>query len=126
NTRQSEITSEDEQAKYFQHVDEAFAGHPVVIRTYDLGGDKFPAPFRGPPEANPFLGWRAIRVCLDEPEMFRTQIRAVLRAAVTANLHLMIPLVTRLDEVERTREMMHEEAARLERQGVPAAKTVPL
>jgi len=125
-TGHSELPSEDEQAKYFQHVGEAFAGHPVVIRTYDLGGDKFPAPFRGPPEANPFLGWRAIRVCLDEPELFRTQIRAVLRAAVTANLHLMIPLVTRLDEVERTREMMHEEAARLEKAGIAAAKSVPL
>ncbi len=125
-TGHSELPSEDEQAKYFQHVGEAFAGHPVVIRTYDLGGDKFPAPFRGSPEANPFLGWRAIRVCLDEPEMFRTQIRAVLRAAVTANLHLMIPLVTRLDEVERTREMMHEEAARLEKEGIAAAKSVPL
>jgi len=125
-TGHSDLPSEDEQAKYFRHVGEAFAGHPVVIRTYDLGGDKFPAPFRTPPEANPFLGWRAIRVCLDEPEMFRTQIRAVLRAAVTANLHLMIPLVTRLDEVERTREMMHEEAVRLEKAGVAAAKTVPL
>ncbi len=125
-TGHSELPSEDEQAKYFQHVGEAFAGYPVVIRTYDLGGDKFPAPFRGSPEANPFLGWRAIRVCLDEPEMFRTQIRAVLRAAVTANLHLMIPLVTRLDEVERTREMMHEEAARLENAGIAAAKSVPL
>jgi len=125
-TGHSELPSEDEQAKYFQHVGEAFAGHPVVIRTYDLGGDKFPAPFRGSPEANPFLGWRAIRVCLDEPEMFRTQIRAVLRAAVTANLHLMIPLVTRLDEVERTREMMQEEAARLEQEGIAAAKSVPL
>ena len=125
-TGHHELPTEDEQAKYFRHVGEAFAGHPVVVRTYDLGGDKFPAPFRGPPEANPFLGWRAIRVCLDEPEMFRTQIRAVLRAAVTAKLHLMIPLVTRLDEVERSREMMHEEAARLEKAGIPAAKTVPL
>ncbi|OLC85745.1 MAG: hypothetical protein AUI86_11170, partial [Gemmatimonadetes bacterium 13_1_40CM_3_66_12] len=116
-TGHSELPDEEAQTNYFRHVGEAFPGQPVVIRTYDLGGDKFPAPFRGPPEANPFLGWRAIRVCLDEPEMFRTQIRAVLRAAVTANLHLMIPLVTRLDEVERTREMMHEEAARLERQG---------
>jgi len=123
-TGHSELPGEEAQASYFRHVGEAFPGQPVVIRTYDLGGDKFPAPFRGPPEANPFLGWRAIRVCLDEPAMFRTQIRAVLRAAVTANLHLMIPLVTRLDEVER--EMMHEEATRLEKEGVPAAKTVPL
>ncbi len=125
-TGHSELPSEDEQAKYFAHVGEAFAGHPVVIRTYDLGGDKFPAPFRTSPEANPFLGWRAIRVCLDEPEMFRTQIRAVLRAAVTANLHMMIPLVTRLDEVERTRELMQEEAVRLEKAGIAAAKSVPL
>ena len=125
-TGHSELPSEDAQAEYFRLVGEAFAGHPVVIRTYDLGGDKFPAPFRTPPEANPFLGWRAIRVCLDEPEMFRTQIRAVLRAAVTANLHMMIPLVTRLDEVERTRELMQEESVRLEKQGVAAAKSVPL
>src|SRR5437016_7950021 len=125
-TGHSGLPSEDEQTEYFRRVGEAFADHPVVIRTFDLGGDKFPAPFRGPPEANPFLGWRAIRVCLDEPAMFRTQIRAVLRAAVTANLHLMIPLVTRLDEVERTREMLREEADRLEQAGVAAAKTVPL
>jgi phosphotransferase system enzyme I (PtsI) len=125
-TGHSTLPSEDEQAEYYRLVGEAFAGHPVVIRTYDLGGDKFPAPFRTPPEANPFLGWRAIRVCLDEPAMFRTQIRAILRAAATASLHLMIPLVTRLDEVERTRELMNEEAARLEKQGVAAAKTVPL
>jgi len=125
-TGHSELPDEEAQTNYFRHVGEAFPGQPVVIRTYDLGGDKFPAPFRGSPEANPFLGWRAIRVCLDEPAMFRTQIRAVLRAAVTANLHLMIPLVTRLDEVERTRDMMREEADRLEKEGVPAAKTVPL
>jgi len=75
-TGHSELPSEDEQTKYFRHVGEAFAGHPVVIRTYDLGGDKFPAPFRTPSEANPALGWRAIRVCLDEPAMFRTQIRS--------------------------------------------------
>lgn len=125
-TGHSELPSEDQQAEYFRRVGEAFAGHPVVVRTYDLGGDKFPAPFRGPAEANPFLGWRAIRVCLDEPEMFRTQIRAVLRAAVTANLHMMIPLVTRLDEVERTREMIGEEAERLESAGIAAAKSVPL
>ena len=125
-TGHSGLPSEDEQTEYFRRVGEAFAGHPVVIRTFDLGGDKFPAPFRGPVEANPFLGWRAIRVCLDEPEMFRTQIRAVLRAAATTNLQLMIPLVTRLDEVERTREMMHEEAARLDKAGIPAGQSVPL
>jgi len=125
-TGHSNLPSEDEQKEYFRLVGEAFSDYPVVIRTYDLGGDKFPAPFRGPPEPNPQLGWRAVRVCLDEPAMFRTQIRAVLRAAVTGNLQLMIPLVTRLDEVERTREMMGEEGDRLERSGIAAAKSVPL
>src|SRR5207249_6160563 len=99
------------------------AGRHTHVRP---GGRQIPSAVPESPEANPFLGWRAIRVCLDEPALFRTQIRAVLRAAVTANLHLMIPLVTRLDEVERTRELMHEEAARLEKDGVAAAKSVPL
>ncbi|HYX82073.1 MAG TPA: phosphoenolpyruvate--protein phosphotransferase [Gemmatimonadales bacterium] len=125
-TGHSDLPNEETQTNYFRQVGQAFPGHPVVIRTYDLGGDKFPASFRTSPEPNPFLGWRAIRVCLDEPEMFRTQIRAVLRAAVSTNLHLMIPLVTRLDEVERTRTIMTEEAEHLEQAGIAAAKSVPL
>jgi phosphotransferase system enzyme I (PtsI) len=107
-------------------VGEAFPGHPVVIRTYDLGGDKFPAAFRAPSEPNPFLGWRAIRVCLDEEPMFRTQIRAILRAAAAARLELMIPLVTRLEEVTRTRELVAEEGTNLARQGIRAAAAVPV
>jgi phosphotransferase system enzyme I (PtsI) len=125
-TGHATLPSENDQAAYFRRVAEAFPGHPVVVRTYDLGGDKFPAPFRTPPEANPALGWRAIRVCLDEPAMFRTQLRAVLRAAARAPIHLMIPLVTRLDEVERTRAFMAEEAAALQQAGVEAAVSVPV
>jgi phosphotransferase system enzyme I (PtsI) len=125
-TGHATLPSENEQAAYFQRVAAAFPGHPVVVRTYDLGGDKFPAPFRTPPEANPALGWRAIRVCLDEPAIFRTQIRAVLRAAARAPIHLMIPLVTRLDEVERTRALVAEEAAALREAGVEAATSLPV
>lgn len=125
-TGHSSLPSEDEQAAYFRRVGEAFAGYPVVVRTYDLGGDKFPAPFRAPPEPNPFLGWRAIRVCLDQPDMFRAQIRAVLRAAAHAEIHLMIPLVTRLDEVTITRDLVAAEADNLKRQGIEAAATVPV
>ena len=125
-TGHATLPSEDEQVAYFRRVAEAFPGHPVVVRTYDLGGDKFPAPFRTPPEPNPALGWRAIRVCLDEPEMFRTQIRAILRAAARAPIQLMIPLVTRLDEVERTRAFMAEEAAALQQAGIEAAVSVPV
>jgi len=129
-TGHSALPTENEQAVYFKRVAKAFPGHPVVIRSYDLGGDKFPAAFRGAPEPNPFLGWRAIRVCLDQPDMFRAQIRAVLRAAAAdgegAKLQLMLPLVTRVDEVERTREMMLEEGRRLEQAGIAAAPAVPL
>ncbi|HXH63638.1 MAG TPA: phosphoenolpyruvate--protein phosphotransferase [Gemmatimonadales bacterium] len=125
-TGHTALPTENDQAEYFRKVGEAFPGQPVVIRTYDLGGDKFPAPFRAPTEPNPFLGWRAIRVCLDQPEMFRVQIRAILRAAAYADIQLMIPLVTRLAEVERTRELVAEEAIGLKRAGIKAAETVPI
>ena len=125
-TGHSRLPSEDEQAAYFERVGAAFPGQPVVVRTYDLGGDKFPAAFRAPTEANPFLGWRAIRVCLDQEDMFRPQIRAALRAAANANIHLMIPLVTTLEEVDRTRALVAEEGTRLAREGVAAARTLPV
>ena len=125
-TSHASLPTEDEQAAYFRRVGEAFPGHPVVVRTYDLGGDKFPAAFRAAPEANPFLGWRAIRVCLDQPEVFRTQIRAALRAAAHVQIQLMIPLVTRLEEVDVTREMVVQEGERLARAGVEAARSVPV
>jgi len=120
------MPTEDEQATLYRKVGEAFGGRDVVIRTYDIGGDKFPAAFRTPLEANPFLGWRAIRVCLDEPKVFRPQIRAVLRAAAHAPIRLMIPLVTRVEEVEATRELVDKEARALRRAGVEAASAVPV
>ena len=95
-TGRAVVPSETEQADYFRRVAQAFPGHPVVIRTFDLGGDKFPAAFEAPLEANPFLGWRSIRVCLDHPEIFRPQLRAVLRAAVGRDLRIMLPLITRV------------------------------
>lgn len=120
------MPTEDEQATLYRKVGESFGGRDVIIRTYDIGGDKFPAAFRTPPEANPFLGWRAIRVCLDEPKVFRPQIRGILRAAVHAPIKLMIPLVTRVEEVEATRELVDKEARALRRAGVEAASTVPV
>src|SRR5213082_4027351 len=95
-TGHADLPTEDEQTAYFRRVSEAFRGFPVVVRTYDLGGDKLPGAFRMLTEANPQLGWRAIRVCLDRPEIFHTQVRAALRAAAHGQIHLMIPLVTRL------------------------------
>ncbi len=122
----TEMPGEEEQARFFTRVAQRFAHHPVVVRSYDLGGDKFPAAFRPVPEPNPFLGWRAIRVCLDRPEIFRTQIRALLRARRHGDIQLMLPLVTGVEEVERTRELVAEEAAALRRAGIPAAPDVPI
>jgi phosphotransferase system enzyme I (PtsI) len=122
----SELPGEDEQAVYFTQICRRFPDHPVVVRTYDLGGDKFPAPFRPPREANPFLGWRAIRVCLDEPDIFRVQARAILRARLHGDVQLMLPLVTELDEVERARELVAESADALKAEGTPAAASVPI
>jgi phosphotransferase system enzyme I (PtsI) len=104
----------------------AFADHPVVIRSFDLGGDKFPAAFQAPVEANPFLGWRSIRVCLDQPEVFRPQVRAVLRAAAGHDLHLMLPLVTTVHEVLEARDIITEEARSLQKDGIRAAPSVPV
>lgn len=122
----TELPGEDEQAGFFERAVRRFRDHPVVVRSYDLGGDKYPAPFQPAREANPFLGWRAIRVCLDEPEIFRTQIRAMLRARRHGDLQLMLPLVTQVEEVDRTRELVAEAVEALVRAGVPAARELPV
>jgi phosphotransferase system enzyme I (PtsI) len=125
-TGRAALPTEQEQVDYFRRVAVAFAGHPIVIRSYDLGGDKFPAAFRMPQEANPFLGWRSIRVCLDQPEIFRPQLRALLRVAADRPVQLLLPLVTRVEEVEQSRAILDEEAASLARDGVRAATTLPV
>jgi phosphotransferase system enzyme I (PtsI) len=125
-TGRATLPTEDEQAAYFRRVALAFPGHTIVIRSFDLGGDKFPVAFKSSPEANPFLGWRSIRVCLDEPEVFRPQVRAVLRAAVGRDIQFMLPLVTRVEEVIEAKAIVQEEAANLKAAGVRAAETVPV
>jgi phosphoenolpyruvate-protein phosphotransferase (PTS system enzyme I) len=125
-TGRAKLPTEDEQADYFRRVARAFPKKTVIIRSFDLGGDKFPAAFKAPVEANPFLGWRSIRVCLDEPEVFRPQIRAILRAAVGHDIQLMLPLVTTVQEVRDASEIVAEEAASLKAAGVRAADSVPV
>ena len=125
-TGRASLPTEDEQTAYFLRVARAFPKQTVVIRSFDLGGDKFPAAFKAPVEANPFLGWRSIRVCLDQPEVFRPQIRAVLRAAARHDIQLMLPLVTTVQEVEETLEMVAEEAAALKKAGKQSADSVPV
>jgi phosphotransferase system enzyme I (PtsI) len=119
------MPDEDEQYRAYRRVVEAFNGHAVIIRTYDIGGDKLPVG-GFPSEPNPFLGWRAIRMCLDEAELFRTQLRALLRAAQHGDVRVMLPLVITLDEVLRARELLEESARELADRGVPHQPSVPL
>ncbi len=122
----TQLPTEDEQAAFFERIGRRFAPHPVVIRSYDLGGDKFPAAFRAAPETNPFLGWRAIRVSLDEPDIMRTQIRAMLRARASADVRLMLPLITQVEEVMRTRELLQEAVDDLQKKGMAAGADLPV
>jgi phosphoenolpyruvate-protein phosphotransferase (PTS system enzyme I) len=110
---------EEEQYRAYRHVAEVFPSDAVYIRTFDLGGDKFPLFLHMPPEENPFLGWRAIRVCLDTPDLFRTQLRALLRATAHGDIRIMLPLINDIDEIKRTRALLEEEEDRLIADGIP-------
>ena len=103
-----EIPSEEEQYEAYTAVVEAFPGQEVTLRTFDIGGDKFPLFLSMPAEDNPYLGWRAIRVCLDLPDLFGNQLRAAVRASAHGDLRLLIPFVTSADELSRTRERLAE------------------
>ncbi len=119
------MPDEDEQYRAYRRVLEAFADQPVIIRTFDIGGDKLPVG-GFPAEANPFLGWRAIRMCLDQPELFRTQLRALLRAAMHGDLRIMLPLIVTLDEVLAARRLLEEAAGELKARGASYRVDVPL
>jgi phosphotransferase system enzyme I (PtsI) len=119
------MPDEEEQYKAYKRVVTAFRGHPVVIRTFDIGGDKLPVG-GFPQEANPFLGWRAIRMCLDQSDMFKVQLRALLRAAVHGDLRIMLPLVVTVDEVRETRQLIEECVTELAERRVPFRADVPL
>jgi phosphotransferase system enzyme I (PtsI) len=119
------MPDEDEQFRAYRRVLEAFEGHPVVIRTFDIGGDKLPIGGY-PTEANPFLGWRAIRMCLDQPDMFRVQLRALLRASMHGNLRIMLPLIVTLDEVLASKRLLEEASRELTERGVVHRTDVPL
>ena len=119
------MPDEEEQYRAYRHVVEAFGGRPVVIRTFDVGGDKLPIGGY-PTDPNPFLGWRAIRMCLDEPELFKTQLRALLRAAMHGDVRIMFPLIITLDEVRQARHLLNEAAAELDARGVEYRHELPL
>ena len=111
--------SEEQQYLAYRAVAAALKPMPVVIRTLDLGGDKFLAHLHVPAEMNPFLGWRAIRFCLQERDVFREQLRAILRASAEGNVKMMYPMISGLDELNQANALVAEYKAELRQEAIP-------
>ena len=121
-----QLPTEDEQFESYKAVLEGMKGKPVVVRTLDIGGDKELPYLDLPKEMNPFLGFRAIRLCLEEQDIFRTQLRALLRASSYGNLKIMFPMIATLNEFRAAKALLEEEKANLTSEGVKVAKKIEL
>ena len=111
--------TEEEQYQAYRQAAEAIKPAPLVIRTLDLGGDKLLSSIAIPHEMNPYLGWRAIRYCLQHEEIFRAQLRAILRASVAGNVKIMYPMISGLDELTQANAFLAQFKIELIKQGVP-------
>jgi phosphotransferase system enzyme I (PtsP) len=122
-----DFPGEEEQFALYRRVVEGMGGKPVTIRTLDIGADKYPAYVRrATTEQNPFLGWRSIRISLEMPEIFKTQLRAILRAGAHGRVRLLIPMVTSLEEILRVKELLAEVREELEIEKVPFDRQMEL
>lgn len=115
----SDFPTEEEQFQAYRQVLQTMAGKKVIIRTLDIGADKQVDYFNLGNEDNPALGYRAIRICLKQPDIFKTQVRALLRAAVFGNLSVMYPMIISVDEVKKVYEIVEEVRQELEAKGIP-------
>jgi phosphotransferase system enzyme I (PtsI) len=115
--KRPDLPSEEEQYEAYRKVAEEFGERPVIIRTIDVGGDKDLPGVDQPEEENPFLGWRGIRMCLDVPELFKPQLRAILRAAPYGNLRIMFPMVVDNVELRAAKEILEECREELKSEG---------
>ena len=115
----TELPDEEKQYEAYRAVAEALFPQPVIIRTLDLGGDKFLSHSHLPTEINPFLGCRAIRFCLERPDVFKAQLRAILRASAVGNVRMMYPLISGLSELRQANEVLESCRSELRAEGVP-------
>ncbi|MGG1651156.1 phosphoenolpyruvate--protein phosphotransferase [Paenibacillus sp. NRS-1780] len=120
------LPSEEVQYTAYKTVLERMEGKPVVVRTLDIGGDKELPYLDLPKEMNPFLGFRAIRLCLDRQDIFRTQLRALLRASVHGNLRVMFPMIATLNEFRESKAVLLEEKEKLVAEGVAVSEEIQL
>ncbi|SDZ67527.1 phosphotransferase system, enzyme I, PtsI [Evansella caseinilytica] len=121
-----QLPTEEEQFEAYKKVVETMNGKPVVIRTLDIGGDKELPYLDLPKEMNPFLGFRAIRLCLEMDDMFRTQLRALLRASAYGNLKIMFPMIATLDEFRKGKKILEEEKAALLQSGTKVSDDIEI
>ena len=119
-----DMPTEEDQFEAYKAVLEGMNGKPVVVRTMDIGGDKELPYLPLPHEMNPFLGYRAIRISLNEPEMFRTQLRALLRASVYGKLRIMFPMIATLNDFRGAKALLEEEKAKLVAEGVAVSDDI--
>lgn len=119
-----DMPTEEEQFESYKYVLEKMEGKPVVIRTLDIGGDKQLPYLAMPNEMNPFLGYRAIRLCLDRTDLFKIQLRALLRASVYGNLKVMFPMVSSLSEFQKSKELVEECTVELKAEGHEVSESI--
>jgi phosphotransferase system enzyme I (PtsI) len=118
--------TEEEQYQAYRQVAAALKPNPVVIRTLDLGGDKLLSSLAIPEEMNPFLGWRAIRYCLQQEDVFHAQLRAILRASAEGNIKIMYPMISGLDELNQANAFVAQAKDQLRKEGVPFDENIEL
>ena len=114
-----DLPTEEEHYESYRKVAQEIAPHSMVIRTLDLGGDKYLSQLEVPNEMNPFLGWRAIRFCLARPDIFKVQLRAILRASARGKLKVMYPMISGVEELRQANALLKEAQEELRREGVP-------
>lgn len=118
------LPDEEEQFIVYRQILEKMQGKPVVVRTLDIGGDKHLPYLKMPTEMNPFLGYRAIRLCLHEQEIFRSQLRALLKASIYGNLKIMFPMIATVEEFRAAKKLLLEETQRLVDSGVAVSEEI--
>jgi phosphotransferase system enzyme I (PtsP) len=121
-----DFPDEEEQVQLYARVVRGMEGKPVTIRTLDIGADKYPAYLNLAREENPFLGWRSIRISLAMPELFKTQIRAILRVGTLGRVRLLLPMISGLEEIRQARELIEQAKEELRRQGQDFDASVPV
>jgi phosphoenolpyruvate-protein phosphotransferase (PTS system enzyme I) len=119
-----QLPTEEEQFDAYKSVLEQMEGKPVVVRTLDIGGDKELPYLDLPKEMNPFLGYRAIRLCLESQDIFRTQLRSLLRSSIYGNLKIMFPMISTLDEFRQAKTILLEEKEKLENEGITVSENI--